>query len=153
MIKIKHIKILLIFLSVILLHYCQLKKAVKTHGINYLENRYELLILDKTNKNDVRKLIGEPHVISLTNINNWMYIERIFVKGRMHKFGRNVLKENNVLMLEFNSRGILENKGFINKDGMNKVAFSKNNTENVKTEKSFVNKFLSSLKQKMYKNK
>ena len=82
-----------------------------------------------------------------------MYIERIFVKGRMHKFGRNVLKENNVLMLEFNSRGILENKGFINKDGMNKVAFSKNNTENVKTEKSFVNKFLSSLKQKMYKNK
>jgi hypothetical protein len=56
-------------------------------------------------------------------------------------------------MLEFNSRGILENKGFINKDGMNKIAFSKNNTENIKTEKSFVNKFLSSLKQKMYKNK
>ena len=153
MIKAKHIKFTYILLISLLIQNCQLKKSVKNHGINYLENRYELLDVDKTNKNDVRKLIGQPHITSINNEDNWIYIERVFERGRIYKLGRDVLKENNVLVLEFNNRGILENKGFISKDGMNKVAFSKNETANIKNKKSFVNKFLSSLKQKMYKNK
>ena len=153
MIKAKHIKFTYILLISLLIQNCQLKKSVKNHGINYLENRYELLDVDKTNKNDVRKLIGQPHITSINNEDNWIYIERVFERGRIYKLGKDVLKENNVLVLEFNNRGILENKGFISKDGMNKVAFSKNETANIKNKKSFVNKFLSSLKQKMYKNK
>lgn len=153
MIKAKHIKFTYILLISLLIQNCQLKKSVKNHGINYLENRYELLDVDKTNKNDVRKLIGQPHITSINNEDNWIYIERVFERGRIYKLGKDVLKENNVLVLEFNNRGILENKGFISKDGMNKVAFSKNKTANIKNKKSFVNKFLSSLKQKMYKKK
>ena len=153
MIKAKHIKFTYILLISLLIQNCQLKKSVKNHGINYLENRYELLDVDKTNKNDVRKLIGQPHITSINNDDNWIYIERVFERGRIYKLGKDVLKENNVLVLEFNNRGILENKGFISKDGMNKVAFSKNKTANIKNKKSFVNKFLSSLKQKMYKKK
>jgi|TARA_B110000914_G_C15130750_1_gene294868 outer membrane protein assembly factor BamE (lipoprotein component of BamABCDE complex) len=153
MIKAKHIKFTYILLISLLIQNCQLKKSVKNHGINYLENRYELLDVDKTNKNDVRKLIGQPHITSINNEDNWIYIERVFERGRIYKLGRDVLKENNVLVLEFNNRGILENKGFISKDGMNKVAFSENETANIKNKKSFVNKFLSSLKQKMYKKK
>ena len=42
MIKTKHIKSIIIILSLILLQNCQVKSTNKTHGINYLENRYKI---------------------------------------------------------------------------------------------------------------
>ena len=67
-------------------------------------------------------------------------------------FGGDV-KENNVLELKFDKYGILADKKILNKDDMKKVKYSKNETTNEVAEKSFVNKFLSSIKQKMYGKK
>ena len=47
MIKTKHIKSIIIILSLILLQNCQVKRTTKTHGINYLENRYKILEVNK----------------------------------------------------------------------------------------------------------
>ena len=150
MIKTKHIKSIIIILSLILLQNCQVKRTTKTHGINYLENRYKILEVNKTNLNDARKLMGFPHAKSLNNSNTWYYFERTLQKGKMHKLGQNILKENNVLVLSFNSAGILEKKDIKTKEDMKKLKFSKENTENIKVKKSFVNRFLGSIKQKMY---
>ena len=149
----KHIKKLYIIFFLFLLNNCQLQEPKKSHGVNFLENRGKTLQIGITNQNDVIKLIGSPHSKSISNKDTWIYFQRTISRGKLVKLGQNVLKENNVLVLEFNDRGILENKGFIGKDGMNKVAFTENKTANIKNKKSFVNKFLSSLKQKMYKKK
>jgi len=146
----KHYKKLYIILFLFVLNNCQLKEANKPHGINFLDNREKVLIVGKTNKNDVIKLIGNPHSTSIASENTWIYFERTITRGKLIKLGQNVLKENNVLELRFNKYGILNSKKIYNKKNMNEVKYSKNQTENDITKKSFVGKFLSSIRQKMY---
>tara|TARA_B100000767_G_C19604495_1_gene467120 strand:+ start:341 stop:817 length:477 start_codon:yes stop_codon:yes gene_type:complete len=146
----KHIKILYIILYFLFLSNCQLSEPKKTHGINFLENRTSVLLVNKTNKNDVVKIIGRPHSISSSDSNKWIYIERTLSKGKYHQLGKNILKENNVLELYFDKYGILKEKKFYNKENMNKVKFAKQKTKNNVAQKSFVNKLFSSVRQKMY---
>jgi len=149
----KHIN-LVIIVFFIFLSNCQLNEPKKSHGINFLENRKNTLIVKKTNKNDVLKLIGNPHSKSLKDQDTWIYFERTLTRGKMHKLGRNILKENNILELKFDKYGVLEAKKLYDKNNMKKIAYSKMNTENSVTKKSFVSKFLSSVREKMYgKNK
>ena len=69
------------------------------------------------------------------------------------RIGQNVLKTNNVLVLNFDKFGVLKSKNFIDKYDKKKIAFSKDKTSNEITQKSFVEKFLNSVKEKMYGNK
>tara|TARA_B100000963_G_scaffold361067_1_gene394688 strand:- start:2738 stop:3073 length:336 start_codon:yes stop_codon:yes gene_type:complete len=108
------------------------------------------LIVNKSNKNDVIKVIGQPHSRSINNENEWFFIERTLTKGEYHKLGKNVLKANNILVLNFNKYGILEKKTFLEKEDKNEVKFSKKVTNNELTKKSFVERFLSSIRTKMY---
>lgn len=142
-----------ILIPLIILNSCKLQEPYKNHGIVFLENRSNKLITNKTNKNDVIKIIGEPHSKSIDNDNEWIYIERILTKGEYHKLGQNILKENNILILNFNKYGILIDKKLLSKKDKNKLTFSKNKTENKLSQKSFVEKFLTSIRNKMYKNK
>ena len=119
----------------------------------FLENRSNQLTINKHNKNDVIKLVGLPHTKSIKSTNDWIYIERILTKGSFHKLGQNVLKTNNILVLSFDKYGILNQKKFLSQDDLNKMSFSKDITENDLARKSFVEKFLSSIKSKMYSNK
>ena len=143
-----------IILFLFLLNNCQLNEPNKPHGINFLDNREKLLIVGKTNQNDVLKMIGNPHSKSLKNENTWIYFERTITKGKLIKLGQNILKENNILELNFNNYGILQSKKLYNKEEMNKISYSKKETKNEITQQSFVGKFLQSVRQKMYgKNK
>ena len=81
--------------------------------------------------------------------NLWIYIERTRTRGKMLKLGRNYLKKNNVLVLEFNKYGILSRKEFFNKEDMNKISFAKDITENEIRKENFIYSFLSSIRQKM----
>ena len=145
--------ILFIFLITIISTSCKLQEPVKHHGILHLKNRAELVKLNKSNKNDVIKIIGQPHSKSIDDKNEWVYFERILTRGDYHKLGQNILKESNVLVLNFDKFGILESKKLLTKDNKNKLKFSKKETENELTRKSFVEQFLSSVRQKMYRNK
>ena len=95
-------------------------------------------------------VIGDPHSKSINDENTWLYFERILSKGKYHKLGKHVLKSNNTLVLTFDKYGILKSKKFYNKENLKKVNFSKKETENELTKKSFVGTFLSSVKEKMY---
>ena len=149
----KYHKFLYGFFVITILTNCQLKKSTNPHGILFLENRTNKLIVNQSNKNDVINIIGQPHSKSIEDDNEWIYIERIFEKGKLYKLGKNILKTNNVLFLKFDKYGILENKKLFNKDDINKVAFSNKETENDLTKSSFVEGFLSSLRAKMYGKK
>ena len=132
------------------LQNCSIKEPNKSHGINFLENREKILIVDKTNQNDVVKLIGNPHTVSLTDKNTWIYFERTISKGKLIKLGQNVLKKNNVLELKFDKYGVLKNKIIYSKNNMKNVKYSKSETVNNVSQQSFVGKFLGSVRQKMY---
>ena len=147
-----HLNKLFILLLIIVTH-CQLQEPEKNHGILFLENRSNKLVLNKSNKNDVIKIIGQPHVKSIDNESIWIYVERTLSKGKYHKLGKHVLKKNNTLVLEFDKFGVLTKKQIFNKDDINKIAFSDKKTRNELTQKSFIEKFLSSVKQKMYGNR
>ena len=145
-----HINIFLVF---IILIGCQLQEPTKNHGILFLENRSNKLIVGKSNQNDVLKIIGQPHSKSINDENTWLYLERVLTKGKYHKLGRHVLKQNNILVLDFDKYGILKQKKILNKEDINQLQFSKRNTENELSQKSFVRSFLESIRQKMYSNR
>ena len=146
-----HNKLLLILFFILI--GCKLQEPTRSHGILFLENRSNQLVVKKDNKNDVIKLFGSPHSKSFNNDDEWIYIERVLTKGSFHKLGRNVIKSNNVLVLSFNKYGIINQKKFLDQSDLNKLSFSKDITANDLSKKSFVESFLSSIKSKMYSNR
>ena len=146
-----HNKLLLILFFILI--GCKLQEPTKSHGILFLENRSNQLVVKKDNKNDVIKLFGSPHSKSFNNDDEWIYIERVLTKGSFHKLGQNVVKSNNVLVLSFNKYGIINQKNFLNQSDLNKLSFSKDITDNDLSKRSFVESFLSSVKSKMYSNR
>ena len=139
------------FLTVFLSN-CQKNRVVKTHGIFYLQNRAVLLKVESSNRNDVITILGKPHSKSLHEQNTWIYIERTRTRGKLLKLGRNVLLRNNVLVLKFDKYGILEEKFFYDKKKMNEYKFAKAETKNTVRRGSFIQSFVSSLRQKMLSN-
>ena len=148
----KHINFLFIMFLTLLLSNCQKNRVIKTHGIFYLQNRSVLLKVQSSNRNDVIKILGKPHSKSLREQNTWIYIERTRTRGKLLKFGRNILLYNNVLVLTFDKYGILEEKLFYDKKEMNEYKFVKAETENTVRRGSFVQSFVNSLRQKMRGN-
>ena len=145
-----------IYLSVIILFFitaCQQNEVTKTHGIAYLEKREKLIVVNKTNKNDTINVLGQPSTKGMTDDNLWIYIERTITRGSLLKLGRNYLKKNNVLVLEFDKYGILAKKEFYNKKKMKKISFAKEVTENEIRKENFIEGFLSSVRQKMEQRK
>ena len=141
-----------VYLLVIILFFitaCQQNEVIKTHGIAYLDKREKLIIVNKSNKNDTIKLLGQPSTKEMAEDNLWIYIERTITRGKLLKFGRNYIKKNNVLVLEFDKYGILKKKEFYDKEKMKKVDFAKNITENNIRKQNFIYSFLSSIRQKM----
>ena len=141
----------ILFLSLILFYTtsCQRNEVIKTHGISYLEKREKLVLINQSNKNDVVKIFGQPSTKGMTDDNLWIYIERTLTRGKLLKFGRNELKKNNVLVLEFNKFGLLEKKEFYDKEKMKELTFAKDVTNNEVLKENFIYSFLSSIRQKM----
>ena len=148
-----HAKFLFLSILLIILNNCNLKESTNTHGILFLENRANKLVINKSNKNDVLDIIGQPHSKSIDSKNEWIYIERVFVKGKYHRLGQNILKTNNVLYLVFDKYGVLKKKELIDKKAIQKIAFSTKETGNDLSKDSFVEKLFSSLRSKMYRRK
>ena len=142
------ITVILIFL---LLSNCSQNPVINTHGVPFLNVKQKNLIVKKTHKNDVKKILGHPSTIAVFDNSIWIYIERTKTKGKLLKFGQDVTSKNNVLALEFNEYGILIKKDFYNKNQINKIDFAKTTTDSITREKNLIYSFLSSLRQKINK--
>ena len=141
---------LLIFLSILLTN-CQRNKVINSHGIMYLENRQELLKINKTNKNDVIKL-WVNHIQNLLKRKIHGYILRELKQREIYKLGKEVLISNNVLVVRFDEYGIFKEKMFYNKENMNDYKFAKEETINDIRKGSFVQSFFTKFKTKMRAN-
>ena len=135
--------------SLIFFSGCQRQEVIKTHGVAYLDKREKLIIVNKSNKNDVIEIFGQPATKGMNDDNLWIYIERTRTRGKLLKLGRNYLRKNNVLILEFSKLGVLTKKEFYDKEKMNKIKFAKTVTENDLRRENFIYSFLTSVRQKM----
>ena len=68
-------KILFIFLLLITLS-CSTNKVSDNHGFISLQEKFEKITINQTNKNDILKVIGPPSSISNFDNNKWFYIQR-----------------------------------------------------------------------------
>ena len=143
-------KFLVLVLSFfIFLTSCQRTEIINTHGIAYLEKREKLILIKKSNKNDIIKVLGAPATTGMQDDNLWIYIERTNTRGNLFSLGRKKLIKNNVLLLEFDKYGILNKKEFYDKEDMNEINFAKEITVNDVKRENFVYGFLSSVRSKM----
>ena len=65
------------------------------------------------------------------------------------QLGKKKLITNDVLILEFNNNGILVKKDFLSINDMNKLKIIESNTVVANKKNTFINTFVSSLKQKI----
>ena len=143
------IKILyIIFLSLIAAN-CSFKKVEKHHGVPFLEKKQELLLIDKSNKNDITKILGTPSTKSKFDNDVWIYIERKQTQSELKNLGRMKIYKNNVLVVELDQYGILKKKKFYNMDDMNKIKIVESTTEAGFQKNSFIYDFMSSMRQKL----
>ena len=128
---------------------CSFNKAITHHGVNLLEKKQEKLSLKTTNINDIIKLLGSPSTKSTFDNDIWIYIERKTTTKKIFKLAGEKVLVNNVLVLEIDNYGLLAKKEFYNMEKMNKLDFSKRETDVKYTKRSFVYDFMSSMRQKI----
>ena len=126
-----------------------MKKVVKHHGVQFLEKKQEKLVVNKTNKNDIKKVLGSPSTKSKFDNDIWIYIERKQTQSQLKNFGKMKIFKNDVLVLEIDKYGILKKKEFYNKDDMKNIKVVKATTEAGFKRNSFIYDFMSSMRQKV----
>ena len=76
-------------------------------------------------------------------------MERKITSSEFRSLGKKKLLLNDVLVLEFNSQGMLIKKKFLSSKDMNDIKIVEGDTKILNRKSSFINSFLRSLKQKI----
>ena len=142
-------KILYIIILSFVVTNCSFKPVVKHHGVPFLEKKQADLILNESNTNDIRKILGNPSTRSKFDNDIWIYIERKQTQSKLKNLGRMKIFKNNVLVLEIDNYGILKKKKFYNKDDMENIKIVEATTEAGFKKNSFIYDFMSSMRQKI----
>ena len=135
-------KILLIILTLFLSN-CKLNKVVNHHGIHNLESKSKELLVNKTNVNEINKILGPPSSTSYFDNDVFIYLERKTSNSKLLKLGKRKLLVSNVLLLEIDKRGMLINKEFLSKNDLNKLKISQKETGINTRKQSFISEALS----------
>ena len=122
---------------------------VKHHGVPFLEKKQASLKINESNKNDIRKILGNPSTTSKFDNDVWIYIERKQTQSKLKNLGRMKIFKNDVLVLEINNNGILKKKEFYNLNDMENIQIAEAKTEAGFKRSSFIYDFMSSMRQKI----
>ena len=140
-------RIFFIFLFFFIVN-CSTNKVSNNHGYISLQGKFDKITINKTNKNDILKIIGPPSSTSNFDKNKWFYIQTKKENQSLFKLGIKKIEKNNVLVVIFNNKGILEEKKMLNLSDMKKVKYVKNVTEKEYKQNNTIYKILSSLREK-----
>ena len=142
-------KLLYIILISFIVSNCSFKPVVKHHGVPFLEKKQTNLIVNKSNKNDIKKILGPPSTISKFDNDIWIYIERKQTQSKLKNLGKMKIFKNDVLVLEIDNYGILKKKEFYNLKDMETIEIVKATTKSGFQKNSFIYDFMSSMRQKI----
>ena len=139
----------LLILIIFFITACSSNKVTKNHGFISLDNKLENIIINKSNKNDIIKYIGYPSSISEFNSNKWFYIERKQTNQSLFKLGIKKISKNNILVIEFNNKGLVKNKKLVNLNDMNELKYVKKITTKEFEKDNTIYNIFSSLREKV----
>ena len=142
-------KILYIIFFSLIVANCSLRPMVKHHGVPFLEKKQRTLVVNETNKNDIKEILGNPSTKSKFDNDVWIYIERKQTQSNLKNLGKNKIFKNDVLVLELDNYGILKKKEFYNQNDMQNLKVTEVTTESGFKKNSFIYEFMSSMRQKI----
>ena len=140
-------RIFFIFLFLFILN-CSSNKISINHGFKSLQEKFNKITINKTNKNDMLKIVGPPSSVSNFNKNKWFYIERMKTNQTIFKLGIKKIDKNNILIVEFNNKGILKDKKILKLNDMNDIKYVKAITEKDFRQNNILFNIFSSLREK-----
>ena len=107
------------------------------------------LSINKSNRNDIKRILGNPSTISKFDNDIWIYIERKQTQSKLKNFGKMKIYENNILVLDIDNYGVLKKKEFYNKEDMKNITVVEATTDGGYKRNSFIYDFMSSMRQKI----
>ena len=114
--------IILIFIFIL---NCSGNKVTNYHGTKLLNNKYEMIEVNVTNKNDLIKILGAPSTTSDFDKNIWFYFERLKTNQSLIKLGAQKIKRNNILIVKLDNKGVLKSKELLDLNDMNDIKYIK----------------------------
>jgi len=117
--------------------------------VPFLEKKQNSLVVNESNKNDIKKILGNPSTTSKFDSDIWIYIERKQTQSELKNLGKLKIIKNNVLVLEIDNYGMLKKKEFYNKEDMKNIKIAEATTESEFERNSFIYDFMSSMRQKI----
>ena len=127
---------------------CSINKVSNQHGFRFIDTKYEKIQLNKSNKNDIKTLIGPPS--SKSDFGDiWFYIERKKTNQTLLKLGKKKISKNNVIIIEFNEMGLVKDKKLLNLNNMNDLKFAEKKTSKKFSQDNFLYGVLSTFREKI----
>ena len=120
------------------------------HGVKNIILKSQILKINVSNKNDVLKLIGYQPLIDPFDKNLWSYFEIVIEKN---KLGKKEFKKNNILIIKFNNKGIINKVETYNLSNMQNINFSENKTKSLALDDSVITKILNSSRKRLERAK
>ena len=127
---------------------CSINKVSNLHGFRFVDTKIDKIQLNKSNKNDVRRIIGPPSSKSAFN-NTWLFFERKKTNQSLFKLGRKNISRNNILIVEFNNMGLVKEKSLLDLNDMNDIKIAEKKTKKEFAKDNFVYNLLSTLRNKI----
>ena len=127
---------------------CSINKVSNLHGFRFVDTKIDKIQLNKSNKNDVRRIIGPPSSKSAFN-NTWLFFERKKTNQSLFKLGRKNISRNNILIIEFNNMGLVKDKTLLDLNDMNDIKIAEKKTKKEFAQDNFVYNLLSTLRNKI----
>ena len=127
---------------------CSINKVSNLHGFRFVDTKLDKIELNKSNKNDVRKIIGPPSSKSTFN-DTWLYFERKKTNQSLFKLGKKNISRNNILIIEFNNMGLVKDKKLLDLNDMNNIKIAEQKTKKKFAQDNFVYNLLSTLRNKI----
>ena len=134
----------------ILTNCSSLKQPNEIHGVKNIISKSQILKKNVSNKNDVLKLIGYQPLIDPFDKNLWSYFEIVIEKN---KLGKKKFKKNNILIIKFNNKGIINKVETYNLSNMQNIVFSENKTKSLALDDSIITKILNSSRKRLERAK
>ena len=138
-------KKIFIFLLALIITSCTLNKVDNVHGVSNLKNKISLIKINKTNKNDIIRVLGPLPVIDKKD-NRWAYFE---VRETKTKYGKKDVYVNDYVEIHFDKYGVVKKFEFFNLNSMNDIKFAKEKTRSLGVKDTFTKNLLSSTRQRM----
>ena len=142
-------KILYIIFFSFIVTNCSLRPVVKHHGVPFLEKKQRTLVVNETNKNDIKEILGNPSTKSKFDNDVWIYIERKQTQSNIKNLGKKKIFKNDVLVLELDNYGILKKKEFYNQKDMKNLKVTEATTKSEFKKNRFIYEIMSSMRQKI----